>query len=128
MFSLKVKTRVHPTENEEKVKQAVKNILDIELKRENDYLIGKSTKIRSLDILKEKLKSQAIRDSTRGIFLKNVTGKKLKFRLNKQAAFVGVVNFLESSKRGEIEVEIESDDITKIIDLIAPSTLQNERF
>ncbi|MCK4636842.1 MAG: hypothetical protein KAT49_03070 [Methanomicrobia archaeon] len=128
MFSLKVKTRVYPTENEEKVKQAVKNIFDIELKREDDYLIGKSRKIESLDILKEKLKNQTIRDSARSIFLKNLTEKKLKFRLNKQAAFVGLVNFLESSKLGEIEVEIESDDITKIIDHIAPSTLQNERF
>lgn len=128
MFSLKAKTRVYPTENEEKLKKAVKNIFDIELKREDDYLIGKSRKIESLDILKEKLKSQAIRNSARSIFLKNVTGKKLKFRLNKQAAFVGVVNFLESSKLGEIEVEIESDDITEIIDHIAPSTLQNERF
>lgn len=128
MFSLKVKTKIYPIENEEKVKKAVKNIFDTELKKEDEYLIGESRKIGSLDILKEKLKNQAIRDSTRSIFLKNVAGKKLRFRLNKQAAFVGVVNFLESSKLGEIEVEIESDDITKIIDLIAPSTLQNERF
>jgi len=128
MFSMRVKTRVYPTESEEKVKRALKNIFDIELKMENDYIIGESGKIESLDILKEKLKNQAIRDSARSIFLKNMDEKRLKFNLNKQAAFVGVVNFLEESKLGVIEVEIESDDITKIIDLIAPSTLQNEHF
>ncbi len=125
---MRVKTRVYPTESEEKVKRALKNIFDIELKMENDYIIGESEKIENLDILKEKLKNQAIRDSARSIFLKNLVEKKLKFNLNKQAAFVGVVNFLEESKLGVIEVEIESDDITKIIDLIAPSTLQNEHF
>ena len=121
---MRVKTRVYPTESEEKVKRALKNIFDIEFKMENDYIIGESEKIENLDILKEKLKNQAIRDSARSIFLKNLVEKKLKFNLNKQAAFVGVVNFLEESKLGVIEVEIESDDITKIIDLIAPSTLQ----
>ncbi len=125
---MRVKTRVYPTESEEKVKRALKNIFDIELKMENDYIIGESGKIESLDILKEKFKNQAIRDSARSIFLKNMDEKRLKFNLNKQAAFVGVVNFLEESKLGVIEVEIESDDITKIIDLIAPSTLQNEHF
>ena len=120
---MRVKTRVYPTESEEKVKRALKNIFDIEFKMENDYIIGESEKIENLDILKEKLKNQAIRDSARSIFLKNLVEKKLKFNLNKQAAFVGVVNFLEESKLGVIEVEIESDDITKIIDLIAPSTL-----
>lgn len=125
---MRVKTRVYPTESEEKVKRALKNIFDIELKMENDYIIGESEKIENLDILKEKLKNQAIRDSARSIFLKNMDEKRLKFNLNKQAAFVGVVNFLEESKLGVIEVEIESDDITKIIDLIAPSTLQNEHF
>ena len=69
------------------------------------------------------MKNQAIRDSARSIFLKNLVEKKLKLNLNKQAAFVGVVNFLEESKLGVIEVEIESDNATKIIDLIAPSTL-----
>jgi len=128
MFSLKVKTKIYPTENEEKVKRAVKNIFDIEFKMENDYIIGESGKIESLDILKEKLKNQAIRDSARSIFLKNMDEKKLKFSLNKETAFVGLVNFLEESKLGVIEVEIENEDILKIIDLMAPSTLQNEHF
>ncbi|HEC95774.1 MAG TPA: hypothetical protein ENI50_01985 [Euryarchaeota archaeon] len=128
MFSMRVKTRVYPTESEEKVKRALKNIFDIEFKMENDYIIGESEKIENLDILKEKLKNQAIRDSARSIFLKNLVEKKLKFNLNKQAAFVGVVNFLEESKLGVIEVEIESDNVMKIVDLIAPSTLQNEHF
>lgn len=125
---MRVKTRVYPTESEEKVKRALKNIFDIEFKMENDYIIGESEKIENLDILKEKLKNQAIRDSARSIFLKNLVEKKLKFNLNKQAAFVGVVNFLEESKLGVIEVEIESDNVMKIVDLIAPSTLQNEHF
>jgi len=123
MFSLKVKTRVYPTENGEKVKRAVKNIFDIELKKKDDYITGESGKIESLDILREKLKNQAIRDSARSIFLKNMDEKKLKFSLNKETAFVGLVNFLEESKLGVIEVEIESEDILEIIDHVTPSTV-----
>ena len=120
---MRIKAVIYPTEDEEKIKKAVKNIFDINLKKEGNYIVGESTRISSLNILKEKLKDQAIRDTARGILLNNLTDKKLSFSLNKQAAFVGIVNFQEGSKLGVMEVEIESDDIMKIIDLIAPSTL-----
>ena len=123
MFHMRIKAVIYPTEDEEKIKKAVKNIFDINLKKEGNYIMGESTKISSLNILKEKLKDQAIRDTARSILLNSLTDKKLSFSLNKQAAFVGVVNFQEKSKLGVMEVEIESDDIMKIIDLIAPSTL-----
>ena len=123
MFHMKIKAVICPTEDEDKIKKAVKNIFDINLKKEGNYIMGESTRISSLNILKEKLKDQAIRDTARSILLNNLTDKKLSFSLNKQAAFVGVVNFQEESKLGVMEVEIESDDIMRIIDLIAPSTI-----
>ena len=47
---------------------------------------------------------------------------KIHFKLSKQAAFVGVPNFVEDdlSPLGEIDVEIETDDTQRFIDWIAP--------
>jgi predicted RNA binding protein with dsRBD fold (UPF0201 family) len=123
MFSLNVRTKVYLTEDEEKVRQAVTTIFPLELKREGSYLVGDSATIKSLTILKEKLENRSIRDTARGLFLHNIAEETLRFGLNKQTAFVGVVNFLESAKLGVIEVKISSDDLQEVIDYIAPSTV-----
>ncbi|MEA1993285.1 MAG: RNA-binding domain-containing protein [Euryarchaeota archaeon] len=128
MFTLKIRVEVHPTEDEEKVREAVGNIFPIELEREETYLIGNSTEIASLDILKERLENQNIRDTARSILFHRIHDNKLTFMLNKQTASVGVVNFLESASLGVIEVEIKTDNLGRIIDFIAPSTVENEDF
>lgn len=50
--------------------------------------------------------------------LNNKIGNKTYFYVNKQAAFVNIVNISdeELSPLGDIKVEIRSDDIDKIID------------
>lgn len=123
MFSLTVRAKVYPTEDEEKVRHAVRNIFPIELEREGSYLVGKATRIESLDTLKEKLQNRSIRDTARGLFLHNISGETLRFGLNKQTAFVGVVNLQDSARLGVVEVEVNSDNLQKVIDYIAPGTV-----
>ncbi len=126
MFSLRVTVPIYPTESEEKVRRAVQNIFDIPLTRQDDHLSGESTEERSLDILEERLRYQKIRDTARAVLRHSIYGTTLKFCINKQTAFVGVVNFIDEAKLGVIHVEIESDNIQDLIDRIAPSTVEED--
>jgi predicted RNA binding protein with dsRBD fold (UPF0201 family) len=52
-------------------------------------------------------------------------GNTTRFVLNKQVAFVGKVSFLdEPAALGGIEVTINDDEIQKIIDYLAESTVE----
>jgi hypothetical protein len=46
------------------------------------------------------------------------------FRLNKQAAFAGYVNFSEESPLGSIEVEIVDEEVAGIVEWLAPRTVE----
>jgi|TARA_B100002003_G_C14154433_1_gene555590 predicted RNA binding protein with dsRBD fold (UPF0201 family) len=115
-----VKARVYPTENEKKVKKSIKNLLDIDLKKEGSYIIGKDTQKKSLEKIYLLLRSQGIITSARKLFLKKVTGNNLNFELNKQAAYVGAVNLAGNSYLGAIHITIKSPDIISLIDWMAP--------
>jgi len=77
----------------------------------------------SLERLRERIWDQRIRDTARRQFLAGRRGDRTVVRLNKQAAFVGVVNFAAGSPLGDIVVEIESDDLAAVIDHVAESTV-----
>lgn len=128
MFSLTISAEVHPTEDEKKVREALENIFPVELEKKGKYLSGSSTEIQSLDILKERLENQKIRDTARSVLFHHISHGTLNFGLNKQTASAGVVNFLESDSLGVIEVEIKADNLRRVIDFIAPSTVENEDF
>jgi predicted RNA binding protein with dsRBD fold (UPF0201 family) len=51
------------------------------------------------------------------------TADRTTIRLSKQAASRGVVNFAAGSPLGDVLVEIESDDVSKVIDEVAESTV-----
>ncbi len=78
----------------------------------------------SLDRLRELIRAQRIRDTARGQFLAGRQGNRTRVVLNKQAAFMGVVSFAAGSALGDIEVEIESDDLLAVIDYVAESTVE----
>lgn len=117
--SLKVYTRVNPTEDPEKVKKAITNIF-----KPGEMEIGPShitlhAGIDSLLKLKEDLEERKIRSCARSVM--KVQGNKISFMLSKQAALVDVVNLLESdSPLGELEVEITTSDVEGLLDWLAP--------
>lgn len=118
MSRVVVRTICKPTENHDKVMRSMLNIFpDLQIEEGDGELVGTSG---SVDNLEELLRKQKIRSAARAVFRRSVEGDKLRFRLNKQVAFVGKVNFAESSPLGDIEVTIEDDDIEGLIDRIAP--------
>jgi predicted RNA binding protein with dsRBD fold (UPF0201 family) len=86
------------------------------------YLEGVADGLDSLSQIQRHLKDQAMSAFARKILLKSVMDENhLRFYLNKQAAFMGVVHFCESkseSPLGPITVEIQSDDVKSVIDYV----------
>lgn len=111
------KARVNPTEDLEKVIKAISNMFDYdEVEIGEDYVLVTGER-ESLERLKESLKNRQIRDTAETVLLRGVQGSEISFALNKQAALVGVPNFVdgELSPLGEINVKIETDDVEGFI-------------
>jgi len=116
-------TRVHievpvkPTENAAKVRAAVLNVFpDATFMESEGALIAEAA---SLDRLREMFRTQRIRDTARNVLRSSRNGIEIRFSLNKQAAFVGRVNFAPPSPMGQIEVTIEDENPESIIDFLS---------
>ena len=114
MPSVVVCAPLRPTEDYEKVKQAIQNLFpDAQIEIHNNEVVGKSD---NLDRLRELLERQRIRDSARSILLKGCRDGACIFRLNKQAAYMDKVNFaIVPHPLGDITVSVESDDCPGLI-------------
>ncbi|MGV8143810.1 MAG: RNA-binding domain-containing protein [Methanothermobacter sp.] len=121
-YEMRAKTSIHPTEDLDKVIEALSNIFDYEELEIDDDQIVVTGEDESLLKLKEALEKRKIRNTARKIMIKGSHDKFVFFKLNKQAAFSGVVNFTEDnlSPLGEITVKIETDNVEGFIDWIAP--------
>jgi predicted RNA binding protein with dsRBD fold (UPF0201 family) len=125
-MNCKVEARamVHPTENLNKVIEALSNIFDYDdlLITENQVTVTGSYSL--LIFFKEFLEKQRIRDAARKILLKvlNQDSNKIEFKISKQAAFAGKINLVEDdlSPLGEIEVIIHTENPDELIDWLCP--------
>ena len=119
---IKLKCRIKPTESPEKIMEGIKKIFtDAKLLIDGNHIIGESTNI---DRFKELLRSQAILDTGRMVMENGINGKSTTFKINKQAAYAGMLNF-DEDVHGGITVKIiceEDDDIMDKIKDIAPRT------
>jgi predicted RNA binding protein with dsRBD fold (UPF0201 family) len=117
---IKARAMVNPTEDLEKVTEALSNMFDYEDIEIGENYVIVSGGIESLQILKDLLRERRIRDTASKILEKNASSNIITFSLSKQAALVGVPNFVEGyqSPLGEIEVEIETDEVETLIQWI----------
>ena len=116
------KAELNPTEDIDKVIKTLSNLFDYDdIEIGEDYVIV-SGENESITNLRKDLRERKIRGAARKMMLRGVHANKIHFKLSKQAAFVGVPNFVEYdlSPLGEIDVEIETDDTQRFIDWIAP--------
>lgn len=130
MTKVIVQVEVRPSEDENKVLQAVRNLFDFENFREekigyNKVLIMESSTIRSLERFYRKLREERILDAARKYLMRGVIGNVISFMLNKQAAAVGKISFVDSegeSPLGPIKVTIEYKDPQILVDWLTPKT------
>jgi predicted RNA binding protein with dsRBD fold (UPF0201 family) len=127
-LKLRVETEVRATEDQTKVEAAIKRIFPtLQLNRANNYLIGESSDVRTLDRLHQLLRLQAILDSARKVMRAGRQDNTVRFMLNKQVATVSKVSFTnDESPLGPIIVTIEASDIERLIDYLAPRTREGK--
>jgi predicted RNA binding protein with dsRBD fold (UPF0201 family) len=124
MTSVKVSCPIYPSEDPEKVKNAINRIFPgIELSEADGKLIGGG----SLDTFSKLIRKQAILDSTRAMLFKGIRGDTTLIRLNKQVATVGIISFAEPrTVLGNIDVFIQDDDLESLINRVAPETVDGK--
>jgi predicted RNA binding protein with dsRBD fold (UPF0201 family) len=108
-----VEALIYPTEDEEKVKKAVKNIFpEIEFFKidgKPSILRGESKTLRVLENFKNLLEKERIRDAAKAMLLSSIQDKELIFYLNKQVAFSNHISFCQpeaESPLGPVTIKI----------------------
>ena len=123
-------TEINPTEGEEKVETAVRNVLGnvsvtIKPQGKGSVLAAEAWGQDSLVKLRSLLRTDRIRDAARKTLFHSIRGNTVRFCLNKQVAFAGHVSFSEEtaeSPLGPIRVTITSDNPRQLIEWLAEKT------
>jgi predicted RNA binding protein with dsRBD fold (UPF0201 family) len=127
---VEVEAEINPTEDLQKVKEAVENIFPLpELepvqRGQTRILRGRGQGLASLSNFANLLRRERIRSAARRVFRRGASGTAITFCLNKQAAYVGHISFSEpvgESPLGPIKVQITTSNPRKLIDQLAPRT------
>jgi uncharacterized protein len=120
-IEISVHALVRPTERLEKVVSAIESIfpglvMDIREDRIEAY-----DGLDSMKIFHKLLREQEILDTARLVMMKGLIGDTVQFRLSKQAALMGKVNFPpEEEPLGSLHVQITGGE--RVIDWLAPQT------
>jgi uncharacterized protein len=117
-----IRTLLRPTEDPEKVRTAILNLFpESEIAILQGEVVAKTA---SLERFMTLIRNQKILDSVRKALLSGVSTGSASVSLNKQAAFVRRVSLSEGrAALGNMEVTIESEDIERLIDEVAPRTV-----
>ncbi|MEM0361422.1 MAG: RNA-binding domain-containing protein [Sulfolobales archaeon] len=132
MIEVRVEAEVKPTEDVEKVKKAILNLVDvsrldlIDLGGGYKLLVGMSNDVKSLVKLHRLLRVERILDTARSIMMKSLgNNNSIVLKFHKQSAYVGRISFIthdDESPLGPITLTITSDRVREIIDWLAPKT------
>ena len=125
-----VEVEVNFTEDLEKVKMAVENVLGsvefvVETKGWGSLLTARTKGINGLTKLYNLLRRERIRDAARGVLFDGLGEKSIVFYLNKQVAYAGHISFskpVAESPLGPIKVQIRCDNPRELIEWLAPKT------
>jgi predicted RNA binding protein with dsRBD fold (UPF0201 family) len=125
-----VEVEVNPTEDEEKVKTAINNIVGNSTFTSSPAFKGSILKAEAqgqeaLVKLRSMLHNDRIRDAARKLLYRAIRDNKISFYLNKQVAYAGHVSFSEETKEsplGPIKVTIETCTPTQVVEWLAEKT------
>jgi len=111
---------IYPSENPQKVEQAVSNVLDgMNFKTNNESLNATSKNLESLSKIYEIIHSRKSQKNYRRQLNQNLMGDSTWFYLNKQAAFSNVIALCseaEESPLGPIKIILNSKNIDRVIE------------
>ncbi len=120
-------TEVHPTEDQQKVVQAIKNFFpDAQIDADNGHLKAVA---KDLTTFRNLLRKQKILDTTRTELKENIFDNTVRIYLNKQTATVSKINFTEEDvvlSPLRIEFRVYGIDMDRFIDYLAPQTREGK--
>ena len=91
MVEVLASARLYPTEDVERVRRCLLNVFPEAVLEEMEGTIRARTD--DLSRFKEIIRNHRILDSTRAVMLRGMTDEGMAFQMNKQAAFVGKMDF-----------------------------------
>jgi predicted RNA binding protein with dsRBD fold (UPF0201 family) len=112
-----IRARLQPTEDPEKVAQAIRNIFgEIELETKKDVVSSRLEGVEALGRLKSVIARDRVRDTVKTMFTRWAEEDSLSFGVNRQAAYAGhfSLNLRGEDAMGPIQVNIEGDVQTVI--------------
>jgi predicted RNA binding protein with dsRBD fold (UPF0201 family) len=124
---IEVYAAVNPSEDPEKVRHAVSNVINTsDFQYKEGSIKATSNDIESLSKIQEIIKKYQTNRVYQRQMRFNTKGDTTWFYLNKQAAFVDVLAICEEAEEsamGPIKVIIHSEDLDKIKDWLAPDII-----
>lgn len=124
LIEVKVEAAVNPSENPEKVIEAVNNIVRCSPEfRYGSRVIGKVTGAGALEKIYEQVRSRSAMGVLRRMLLDNRAGTSTWFLLNKQAATAGIAVVIEDeveSPLGPIRVTLACEELDALTDWLVP--------
>jgi uncharacterized protein len=134
-FLVHSETEVRPTEDPEKVRKAVANILrgEVEVRRIDEWsaqIIMEGKNEPSLERFRMIIQRDRIRAAARSVLRRSVDGNRLVFFLNKQAAYAGHVSFSApegESPLGPIQVIVETENMEQLINWLTGQPEERRR-
>jgi predicted RNA binding protein with dsRBD fold (UPF0201 family) len=126
LIEIKVEATVNPSEDPEKVSDAVTKVISCSPEfRYGSRIIGRATGAEPLALIYEQVRSRSAMGVLRRMLLDNRAGQSTWFFLNKQAATVGIAAVIEEEQEsplGPIRVSINCDELDSLIDWLVPDT------
>ncbi len=120
-----MQARIRPTERGERVVSAIEKLFPEMIMDIRDDRVEAYGGPAALKTLHELLRKQQILDTARSVMLHGRVGNTIRFQLNKQAAFMGMVSFPpQEEPLGSIQVQITGSE--RLIDWLAPETVDGK--
>ena len=119
---------VNPSEDPEKVRQAISHVLlDMNYKYENGSIKASSNDLQSLSKIYDTIKSRKSTKTYRRQMRYNLQEDTTWFYLNKQAAFVDMITLCEEAEEsplGPIKILLHSQNIERIMEWLVPEFIE----
>ena len=121
---LKVEAAVQPSEDPQKVIDAVQSVIDCSPEfRYGSRVVGTASGIEALYLVYEQVRSRSAMGVLRRMLVDNRAGDSTWFFLNKQAATSGIAAVIDDEQEstlGPIRVTISCEDLNMVVDWLVP--------
>ncbi len=138
-MKVRISARVYPSESEDRVLRAMRNLVpfeesmdEVELRQDSCCRVISVTLegIEPLLKLRDSLRNNKVLDTARMLLVKGMAGRSTRIKLHKQAAYLGRVRLCssdEESPLGAIDLDIEFNCTPELfLDWMAPQTREGK--